>query len=119
MDAVTNDCPEEYMELSSMLRYRRFLIAQWEQPSVTATLVAFHNIVTNSIDPKWHLNGRHRLHCLANAIREVPPSFIDDIDVASRPTAEQLLNGLPEGTPWDKVMGLGPDAFSLRCPLQM
>lgn len=118
MDAVTDECPEIFMELTSMLAYRRFLLASWEQPSAAATLVAFHNIVTNSIDVKWHVNGRHRLHCLANAIADLPPKFLEDLG-ESPPTAKQLLDRLPAGTPTSEVMGLGADVLSLQCPLPL
>lgn len=87
-------------EVGAILAYRRFVNTTWRSPSASAVLVAFHNLVTDSVSNKFQKNERNRQYCLKDIISALPQAFSDLVEGT---------NPMPPITSFTGVRGLGAD----------
>jgi len=67
---ANDGCFEYVDEVHDIMAYRRFLNSTWETPSASAILVAFHDIVTQSVSENWQ-TGRKNRYCLEEVVDEL------------------------------------------------
>lgn len=96
------DCKEG--EITGAIAYRTWIAAQWNAVPSSAAFVAFHNLVTISIDMEYLQGTEQRLYCLDQVVSAIPEMYTNDL--APFPPQESA----------PAVPGLGPQASIAQCP---
>jgi len=92
-------------EVKDILAYRQFVNTSWRSPSASAVMVAFHNLVTESVSFEFQKKGRHIQYCLKDIISALPQAFTNLVEGT---------NTTPQAISFKGVRGLGSDK-KLNC----
>lgn len=74
-------CSKFDTEVRDVMAFRRFVEAAWnDKSSVSASevMVVLHNLVTESIAPKWN-KKRRQYFCVQDVLSALPRTFIEDV----------------------------------------
>mmetsp|Transcript_42926 Transcript_42926/g.118722 ORF Transcript_42926/g.118722 Transcript_42926/m.118722 type:complete len:418 (-) Transcript_42926:299-1552(-) len=97
-------------EVRAVRAYRSFLSKTWKNPMASAVLVAFHNLVTYTIDRSWFPPGYGKMFCFT----DLSPQN-DKGEKALRKLARKWkVSGKKEPSA-ALVPGIGPKADWLKC----
>jgi len=107
MEAQSSEsCDGQAGEIDSALAYRSWVESQWNSIAASPAFVAFHNLVTKSIETKYLQGQQQRLYCAQNAVGEVPGGYVGDLTLPQAGTLAPIAAGVP---------GLDPASGSLPC----
>ncbi|CAK0847402.1 unnamed protein product [Prorocentrum cordatum] len=107
MEAQSSEsCDGQAGEIDGALAYRSWVASQWSSIAATPALVAFHNLVTVSIEAKYLQGQQQHLYCAQNAAAEVPAEYVGDLTLPQAGTLAPVAVGVP---------GLDPDSSTLPC----
>jgi len=107
MEAQSSEsCDDQAGEIDGALAYRSWVESQWSSIAASPAFVAFHNLVTTSVETKYLQGQQHRLYCAQNAAGDVPKGYVDDLTLPQAGTLAPVAAGVP---------GLDPDSSSLPC----
>lgn len=93
-------------EIDGALAYRRWVASQWSSIAASPAFVAFHNVVTISIDAKYLQGQQQRFYCAQRAADEVPREYVGDLTLPQAGTLAPIAEG---------VLGLDPESSTLPC----
>lgn len=97
-------------EIDNALAYRNWVEAQYGNIAAAPAFVAFHNLVTSSIDTKWLQGQQQHFHCIKEVAQAVPSKYVGDI------AAYDVGRTGCTGTSVDGVPGLAPNSNIISCP---
>jgi|DeetaT_9_FD_contig_31_976976_length_533_multi_2_in_0_out_0_1 hypothetical protein len=107
MEAQSSEsCDAQADEIDGALAYRRWVASQWSSISASPAFVAFHNLVTTSIDTKYLQGQQQRFYCAQTAVDEVPREYVGDLTLPQAGTLAPIADGVP---------GLDPESSILPC----
>mmetsp|Transcript_127944 Transcript_127944/g.356075 ORF Transcript_127944/g.356075 Transcript_127944/m.356075 type:complete len:119 (+) Transcript_127944:181-537(+) len=102
----SGSCSSFAEEIRDIFAFRHFLQATWEQPSASATLVAFHNLVTATVHPDYRTPECNHAYCANQVVTELHQ--VSGVDLIQN--LSQLLPATVFGSVAEFVPGLGPHA---------
>jgi len=107
MEAQSSEsCDDQAGEIDGALAYRSWVESQWNSIAASPAFIAFHNLVTTSIDSKYLQGQQQRLYCAQKAGDEVPSGYVSDLTLPQAGTLAPIAAGVP---------GLDPDSSTLPC----
>jgi len=107
MEAQSSEsCDGHAGEIDDALAYRSWVKSQWNSIAASPAFIAFHNVVTASIDTKYLQGQQQHRYCAQNALDEVPSRYVGDLTLPQAGTLAPVAAGVP---------GLDPDSSTLPC----
>lgn len=97
-------CSQQPNEIEASLAYKSWVQSQWDFMPASAAFVAFHNLVTSSIDARFLQGNQHNFYCVREVLGQVPPRFIDDIGALQADAGAAPATGVPGLDPASKII---------------